>query len=108
MKSNSIMAMALYRPHPGKEKELLEILKNQVPTLRKEGLVTDRQEMLLQAQDGTYIEIFEWVSEEAKNKAHELPAVMKDIWEKMMEIAEFPSLSELKESDTPFPGFKVV
>lgn len=108
MKSNSIMAMALYRPHPGKENELLEILKNHVSTLRKEGLVTDRPELLLQAQDGTYIELFEWVSEEAKNKAHELPAVMKDIWGKMMEIADFPSLSDLKESEMPFPGFKVV
>jgi hypothetical protein len=86
----------------------LEILQYHVPTLRKKGLVTERPELLLQAQDGTYIEIFEWVSEEAKNKAHELPSVMKDIWEKMMEIADFPTLSDLKESDTPFPSFKVV
>jgi hypothetical protein len=44
----------------------LEILQNHVPTLRKEGLVTERPELLLQAQDGTYIEIIEWVFEEAK------------------------------------------
>lgn len=43
MKSNSLIAMALYRPHPGKANEFLEILQNHVPTLRKEGLVTGRK-----------------------------------------------------------------
>ena len=39
--SGGIVIVA-YGPKPGKERELLELVRNRVPTLRKEGLVTDR------------------------------------------------------------------
>jgi quinol monooxygenase YgiN len=107
MKPDTLIAMALYRPHPGQEDELLKILQNHVPTLRKEGLVTDRSVLLLKAQDGTFIEIFQWESEDAKDRAHKLPSI-REIWSKMMEIADFPSLSSLPEAANPFPNFKLV
>ena len=40
---NGIIVIIAYRPKPGKEKELLDLVRNRVPTLRKEGLVTNRK-----------------------------------------------------------------
>ncbi|MBP1965703.1 hypothetical protein [Paenibacillus aceris] len=106
--SNSCMfTMAMYRPHPGKEDELAEIVKEHVPMLREEGLITDFTPVTLQSADGTLIEIFEWLSEEAKDKAHTSPKVWP-LWEKMMKVAELVSLSSLPEADKPFPNFKRV
>lgn len=103
--STTVVAMALYRPHPGKEEELQEIVKQHVPILREEGLITDYPPLLLKAKDGTLIEIFEWKCDEAKNQAHQNPKVQV-LWKRMMEVAEMTHLSTLPESDRPFPNFK--
>lgn len=105
--TNANIAIALYRPHPGKEEELLKIVDTHIPTLRTENLITDREPMLLQAEDGTLIEIFEWQSVEATEKAHHSPAVMK-VWDAMMEVAEMTTLSSLQEAGQPFPNFKAL
>lgn len=102
---SSLVFMALYRPKPEKENELMEILKIHIPTLREEGLITDREPVTLQAGDGTIIEIAEWKSFEAKEKAHQSAKVMS-VWEKIMAAAEMTSLSSLSESQKPFPTFK--
>jgi quinol monooxygenase YgiN len=103
--TNRNLAVALYRPHPGKEEELLKIVYTHIPTLRAENLITSREPMLLQSEDGTIIEIFEWLSEAATEKAHHSPAVMK-IWDQLMAVAEMVSLSSLPEAGQPFPNFK--
>jgi quinol monooxygenase YgiN len=105
--TNPNIAIALYRPHPGKEEELLKIVDTHIPTLRSENLITSREPMLLQSVDGTLIEIFEWLSAEATDKAHHSPAVMK-IWDQMMAVAEMVSLSSLPEAGKPFPNFKAL
>ncbi|WP_235550157.1 hypothetical protein [Paenibacillus sp. Soil724D2] len=69
--------------------------------------ITDFTPVTLQSVDGTLIEIFEWLSEEAKDKAHTSPKVWP-IWENMMKVAELVSLSSLPEADKPFPNFKRV
>lgn len=105
--TNTNVAIALYRPFPGKEDELLKIVDTHIPTLQSENLITNREPMLLQAKDGTLIEIFEWLSAEATEKAHHSPAVMK-IWDQMMAVAEMVSLSSLSEAGRPFPNFKAL
>jgi quinol monooxygenase YgiN len=97
--------MALYRPKPGKENELKEILKIHIPTLREEGLITDRELLTLQAEDGTIIEIAEWKSNESKEKAHQSTNVMS-VWNKISSVAEITSFSSLAEAHKPFPNFK--
>jgi hypothetical protein len=59
-----------YRPNPGKETELLKLVRNRVPTLRNQGLVTDRKPTIMRARDGTIIEVSEWKSQEAIDAAH--------------------------------------
>jgi hypothetical protein len=52
-----VIVIVGYRPKPGKESELLELVRNRVPTLRNEGLVTERVPTIMRAHDGTIIEV---------------------------------------------------
>ncbi|MEH7332956.1 antibiotic biosynthesis monooxygenase [Neobacillus drentensis] len=104
---SAVVFMALYRPKPGNEKELMEVLKEHIPTLRQEELITDHELLTLQAEDGTIIEIAEWKSTEAIEKAHQNPNVMA-VWNKIGALAELTSLSTLAEAQYPFPNFKAL
>jgi quinol monooxygenase YgiN len=59
---SGVIVIVAYRPKPGKEAELLELVRTRVPTLRKEGLVSDRAPIMMRARDGTIIEVSEWKS----------------------------------------------
>jgi len=67
---NGVIVIAAYRPKPGKEEELLDLVRNRVPILRKEGLVTDRTPTIMRASEGTIIEISEWKSQETTGRIH--------------------------------------
>lgn len=100
--------MPMYQPtSPEHHEKMLEILKRHIPTLRKYELITDSQAYLLQSENGTLIEIFEWKDEKAKQAAHEHPAI-RIIWGEMEGICTFPSLSDLPESKSRFPNFKIL
>lgn len=101
------MAFAMYKPKPGKRDELLGIVRGHVPTLREYGMATERSSYIAESVDGTVIEVFEWVSEEAKKAAHEHPAVAK-IWERMYGAATFSAMRDLPENDKPFPDFTTI
>jgi hypothetical protein len=104
MKATTILSIALYKPTPGNEEKLMEILKEHVPALRKYELITPGTAYTAKSTDGTIIEVFEWTGEAAKNAAHEHPAI-RTIWGKMEGICEFPALQNLAESKKRFPGF---
>src|SRR5712691_4300113 len=73
---NSICAVVAYRPKPGKEKELLELVRRRVPTLWKEGLVTERAPTIMRSRNGTIVEVSAWKSREAIDAAHKNPHVL--------------------------------
>lgn len=98
------VVLALYRPHPGCDAQLEEILTRHVRTLRDLGFATDRPVTLVRAADGTYLEIFEWVSGAAE-RAHAHPAV-EELWGAMAAVASFPTLGELAEASQRFPHFR--
>ena len=99
---------AIYRPHDGKEQELLDLVREHVPLLRRLGLATDRKALLFRGPaSGAFIEVFEWAGPEASTKAHASPEVSA-IWGKMMEIADFPAWKDLEEGQTRFPHFEPV
>ena len=100
-----VIVIVAYRPKPGKEKDLLELVRNRVPILRKEGLVTDRKPTLMRAHDGTIIEVSEWKSKEAIGAAHKNPNVWA-MWEKFFAACEFVPLKSLREAEEMFPGFE--
>jgi quinol monooxygenase YgiN len=93
-----------YRPKPGKEAELLAIVKQHVPILRQEGLATERPAYAMRAADGTIVEVFEWKSVEAIAAAHKNPTVMA-MWERFNDVCEIVKLVDLAESKAMFAGF---
>lgn len=101
------IVFALYKPHAGKDAELLSLVQRHYPTLRKYELVTDRMPILSRSANGTIIEVFEWVDGAAHKKAHEHPEIAA-IWERMDVIGEMPKLGTLPECAETFPHFEPV
>ncbi len=102
-----VYAIAAYRPKKGKEKLLRDVLKDHLPILRKERLVTDRPPYLMRATDGTFIEVFEWNSAAAIEAAHHNSAVQA-MWARFVEACTYESLLNLKESKEMFANFESV
>ena len=100
-----IVCIVAYRPKPGHEKELLEIVRTRVPTLRKEGLVTDRVPVIMRAKDNTIVEVSEWKSREAIEEAHQNPRVLA-MWDKFFAICDCVPLKTVPEAETMFAGFE--
>jgi hypothetical protein len=98
--SMSQFAVAFYRPQAGKEDMLIDVIRQHFPVLLAEGLVTERLPYLTQAKDGTVIEVFEWKSKAAREKAHRSEAVGR-LWQKFFECAAFSSLSLIEEAHYP-------
>jgi quinol monooxygenase YgiN len=105
MKGDSVIVA--YRPKAEREKELLALVRDRVPTLRKEGLVTERVPTIMRARDGTIIEVSEWKSREAIEAAHKNPNVLA-MWQKFFELCDCIPLKTLAEAEEMFAGFEPV
>ena len=99
-----VFVIALFRPRPGGDGDLLACMRDHLPVLRAEGLATDRPSTILRASDGTLLEIFEWASQEAIDAAHANPAVLA-LWERYAACCDYVTLSDLPEARAVFPGF---
>ncbi|PYL28243.1 MAG: hypothetical protein DMF45_09785 [Verrucomicrobia bacterium] len=84
---SGIVVIVAYRPKPGKENELVDLVQSRVPTLRKENLVTDRAPTIMRSRDGTIIEVSEWKSQEAIDAAHKNPNVLA-MWNKFFAVCD--------------------
>jgi quinol monooxygenase YgiN len=102
-----VIVIVTYRPKPGKEKETLELVRNRVPTLGKEGLVTDRVPTIMRTRDGTIIEVSEWKSQDAIAAAHQNPNVLA-MWKKFFAICDCIPLRTLAEAEEMFPNFEPI
>ena len=102
-----ICVIVAYRPKPGKEAELLAVVRSRVPTLRAEGLVTDRAPTMMRARDGTIIEVSEWKSREAIEAAHQNPNVLA-LWNRFFAVCDCVPLQTLAEAQEMFAGFEPI
>ena len=102
-----VIVIVAYRPKPGKEKELLALVRSRVPTLRKEGLVNNREPTIMRARDDTIIEVSEWKSHEAIDAAHKNPNVLA-MWNKFFAICDCVPLKNLAEAEEMFAGFEPI
>ena len=100
-----IIVIVAYRPKAGRDAELLEIVRSRVPTLRQEGLVSDREPVIMRAKDGTIIEVSEWKSHQAIEEAHQNPRVLA-MWDKFGAVCDCVPLNLVPESATMFAGFE--
>jgi len=104
--SGATVVVVAYRPKPGKEAELLQLTREHVPLLRKEGLATERPVVAARAADGTVVEVFEWAPGGVE-RAHANPVVLK-LWERYAAACEIVPLNQLAESSTMFASFTPV
>lgn len=100
----SCIVIVGYRPKPGCDDGLGALMKTHVPRLRAEGLATERQSIVARAADGTFVEVFEWVSEEAMKSAHSNPNVQK-MWAEYAQVCEYVPVGELPEAADFFSSF---
>jgi quinol monooxygenase YgiN len=99
-----VCAVVAYRPKPGKEQELLELVRSRVPILRNEGLVTNRVPTIMRSRDGTIVEVSEWKSREAIDAAHKNPNVLA-MWNEFFAVCDCVPLNTLPEAADMFAGF---
>ena len=104
---SGVIVIVAYRPKPGKGTELIDLVRNRVPTLRKEGLATERAPVIMRTRDGTIIEVSEWKSHEAIDTAHKNPNVLA-MWNKFFAICDCVPLKMLAEAKQMFAGFEPV
>jgi quinol monooxygenase YgiN len=98
------IVIACYRPKAGKAAALQDLMKTHVSTLRAEGLVTEREPMTMYAADGTVVEVFEWKSRDAIEKAHS-NAVVQAMWAKYQKVADYVPIAEVAEAEALFSEF---
>ena len=101
------ISVACYKPKPGCADALLELVRNHLPPLRAQGLVTERTPIVMRTANGTLIEIFEWVSQEAIAGAHNNPAVL-DLWKRFEAACSYETPSNLPEFQNMFAHFEPV
>jgi quinol monooxygenase YgiN len=102
-----VCVIVAYRPKPGKTDDLLALVRSRVPTLRQEGLVSDRAPTIMRARDGTIIEVSEWKSREAIDAAHKNPNVLA-MWQKFFAVCDCVPLNTLAEAEEMFAGFEPI
>ena len=99
--------IVLYRPKQGKEKQLLQVIKDHLPILRAENLATEKKPVVMRAADGTVVEVFEWKSVEAIRQAHSNQVVGK-LWEQFAEVCDFEIPVNIKEFQNLFSEFETI
>lgn len=105
--AEGICVIVAYRPKPGKNAELLDVVRSRVPTLRAEGLVTERASIIMRAKDGTIIEVSEWKSRAAIEAAHQNKNVLA-LWNKFFALCDCVPLKSLAEAEEMFAGFAAI
>jgi quinol monooxygenase YgiN len=98
------IVIAAYRPKPGKAGALKRLMREHLPTLRAQSLVTDRPSIMMEAGDGTIIEVFEWASREAMEAAHTNPAVLQ-MWEEYAQVCDYVPVGQVEEASQLFSEF---
>src|SRR5271168_596729 len=95
------ISVACYKPKPGCEAALADLVRNHLPPLRGQGLVTDRASIVMRAADGTIIEVFEWVSPEAIAGAHSNPVVL-ELWKRFEAVCQYEIPANIDEFKAMF------
>ena len=96
-----------YTPKPGRESDLLALVRKHLRILEKEGLVTERPAHVMRASNGAVIEVFEWRSADAIQTAHGNAAVQA-LWGEFGAVCDYTPLANLEESRQMFAEFEAL
>ena len=100
-----LIVIAVYRPKEGKTAELEALVREHLPILLSQDLVTTRPSIMMRAKDGTIVEVFEWKSAKAIEGAHTNPVVV-EMWNRFGEACTYQKLVDLEESQQQWAGFE--
>ena len=101
------IVFAVYRPHEGKEGQLLELVQEHMPILKSQRLITDRKPVVMQSKDKATIEVFEWQSAEAIALAHQNP-VVQELWTRFSAVCDYDKPSNVSEFHNIFSEFEPI
>ncbi|MBL7878115.1 MAG: hypothetical protein JNL53_20785 [Cyclobacteriaceae bacterium] len=99
--------LIIYKPHKGKEQELLSTVKSGYAPMISGGYVTDRAPILMRATNGSLLLIFEWKQQDSQDKAQADPAIQEQ-WMRVSKLSEFEKPESLKEFRDVFPEFESI
>jgi hypothetical protein len=99
------IVIVTYRPKSGREADLKALVDQHVHRLQELGLATGRDPVVMQAEDGSVVEVFEWVSAEAIEAAHRDPEV-EAMWAKFAEVCDYIPVGQLQEAGQLFSEFE--
>jgi hypothetical protein len=98
------IVIVAYKPKAGKEEMLRGLMREHLPVLKQLNLVTERNSIIMEAADGTIIEVFEWKSKAAIEQAHTNPEVLK-MWAKYAEACDYIPVGKVIETENLFSEF---
>lgn len=102
-----LISVAAFRARPGREDELMRVMDERLPLLRRLKLATERTPILMRSQDGVIIQVSEWTSREAIDRAHQTPEVLA-LWDRIFDCCEHVKLESLPESQMDFATFEAI
>jgi hypothetical protein len=102
-----LISVAAFRPRAGKEQELLKVVADRLPLLRRLGMCTDRKAILMRSREGLIIQVSEWKDVDAIHRAHETPEVL-ELWKRFSACCEYVKLESLSESHDDFATFEAI
>jgi hypothetical protein len=103
----SRIVIVAYKPKPGMESRLKELALSHYSRLNAQDLVTDTIPIIMQSQDGTVVEVFEWKSAEAIQQAHSNKAVGQ-MWMEFSEVCDYIPIGQVPESSNLFADYSPV
>lgn len=101
------IVIACYKPKVNKDKELKDLVRDHHKILLSEGLVTERDSIIMEAKDGTIVEVFEWLSQEAIEEAHS-NLIVQEMWLKFEELCDLIPVGNIAESSNLFSEFSPI
>lgn len=96
-----------YRPKPGRADRLLAAVRRHAGVLRAEGLISERPLHAMRAADGTVVEVFEWLSTAAIERAHSNAAVQA-LWAEFGEVCDYVPIAGVAEAQHIFSEFEAL
>ncbi len=98
------IVIVAYKPKEGKPETLRQLMREHYSILKSENLVTDRASVMMEAKDGTIIEVFEWKSKSAVEQAHTNPVIL-EMWGKYAEACDYIPVGKVEEASNLFSDF---
>ncbi len=101
------ITIAVYRPKPGKEKQLERLVGEHLPVLKEQHLITERKPIVMRAADNAIVEVFEWKSSQAIEQAHTNVAVQQ-LWARFGEVCDYEVPVNVIEFQSVFSEFESI